>query len=121
MKTSTLLLALALATAAVAFAPSAQAAQIPPIIVCVTDPCPPFPPPATPCTLEQATPGDNPYYTPSLRERVWGNDAGCDIDVETNWYCLFGGIPVDRTVGPVHVETIVCTPNLPPIDFVELQ
>lgn len=115
MKTSTILLGLLLAAAALASLPSAQAMQAPPIIVCVTEPCPgPIPPPSA-CTLENLTPGANPYTTLNPREEVWGTDAGCDIDVETNWYCIYDGVVVDRTVGPVHMDTIVCTPDLPPI------
>lgn len=125
MKPSPFLLALAIAVAAVALAPSSQAAEIPPIIVCVTEPCcgPCLPPAPDACDLEAATPDQVPFFLipANPRQTVWGSDEGCDVDVETTWYCLFGGIPVDRTVGPVHVATIVCTPDLPPIDLVEMQ
>ena len=40
MKTSTILLGLLLAAGAFAALPNAQAMQAPPIIVCVTEPCP---------------------------------------------------------------------------------
>jgi hypothetical protein len=207
-----LLLSAVLGLAALAMLPSAQAAvQPPPIVVCVTEPCPGPVPTVDPyCTAKALTPGQNPYTTVNLRERVWGTDAGCDIDadttdlyacappsgfviertvgpvhakvlvcdggagstpiasaqgpivcvmapcgpctcpppvidvnyckleaitpgplrgalwgsdpgcdidVETNWYCLYDEVPVDRTVGPVHVKSRVCTPPLPPINW----
>jgi len=90
----------------------ATAAFQPPIY-CVTDPCPgPYPPPTLSwCKVESATPEP-------LRTLLWGTDAGCDVDVETNWYCLFGEVPVDRTVGPVHVVTRVCTPPIEPAEVI---
>jgi hypothetical protein len=213
MKTRTLLLSLLLTGTAFALLPSAQAAEIPGPVVCVTDPCPPYPVPTVNyCTLKQATPDQVPFLgaainprqtvwgsdagcdidvvgpdmtcappsstgidqtvgpvhlragvcdggipdriapitttaappiycvmtpcgpcicpppvvdiswckaestTPEpLRALVWGTDSGCDIDVETNWYCLYGEVPVDRSVGPVHVVTRICTPDLPDI------
>jgi len=86
----------------------ASSAMQPPIY-CVMAPCPgPYPPPAVSwCMAEAATPEP-------LRSALWGTDAGCDVDVDTHWYCLYGEVPVDRTVGPMHVTTRVCTPPIEP-------
>jgi hypothetical protein len=99
--------------------PSAAAMAPPPIIVCIREPCPGVPVPNY-CTLESATPGANPYTTLNPRERVWGTDAGCDIDVESNWSCAppSGGY-VERTVGPVHVKILVCDGGIG--DLIELD
>jgi hypothetical protein len=88
-----------------------------PPYVCVREPCyPPYPyPPVVWCRLEAATPTGEPHLSRNPREIVWGTDPGCDIDVETHWHCLYNEVPVDRSVGPVHVSTRVCTPP----DFIE--
>lgn len=115
MKTAPILLGLLLAAAALASLPSAQAMQAPPIIVCVTEPCPgPVPPPSA-CTLENVTPGTNPYTTLNIREEVWGTDAGCDIDVEgPDMTCAPpSSTGIDQTVGPVHVDAAVCDGGIP--------
>lgn len=89
-----------------------SSADLQPPIYCIREPCGPYPPPVAVswCVLKAATP--EPLYT-----RLWGTDAGCDIDVETNWYCIYDEIPVDRTVGPVHLVTRVCTPNIEPVEL----
>lgn len=125
MKTRTFLLSLLLSLTALAFVPSTEAAEIPGPVVCVTDPCPPYPTPTVNwCTLEAATPGPNPYYTPSLRELLWGNDAGCDVDAEgPEMICAPpSSTGIDQSVGPVHVDAAVCDggipDRLPPITIV---
>src|SRR5688572_19164872 len=116
MKTRTLLLSVLLGASALAVLPTTQAAELPPIVVCVTEPCCPCPPPVPDaCDLEAATPGPNPYYTPSLREMIWGDDDGCDIDVETPAMDCAppSSTGIDRTVGPVHVHGAVCDGGIP--------
>ena len=81
--------------------------------ICMTSLCLPSPPAMTWCGLKAATPGANPYTTVNPRERVWGTDTGCDVDVEPFYACAPpSGFVVDRTVGPVHARVLVCDGGL---------
>lgn len=63
------------------------------------------------CSLKEATPTTvGPLLIPfNPQAFVWGNDAGCDVDVDPIGACAPpSGSDLDRAVGPVHLHLLLC-------------
>lgn len=90
--------------------------SIQPPIVCVTDPCWPYPTPLpNDCALKAATPDQIPFLGAMInpRQQLWGND--CDIDVDPIGACAPpSGSTTDRHVGPVHLHLLLCDGGFEP-------
>jgi hypothetical protein len=78
---------------------------------CDPEPVPLAPEPLyDPCDLEAATPAG------PLRTLTWGNDAGCDVDVEPIGGCAPpSGRTYERDIAFVHLVLLVCGGGIDPI------